>query len=62
MAAAWGHLDVVKFLLEKAADPAIRDEEDMTPAMVARHGYRSNRVTHEQRREVRLYFESLGLE
>jgi ankyrin repeat protein len=61
MAAAWGHLDVVKFLLEKSADPSIRDEEDMTPAMVARHGYSSNRVTHDERRAVLLYFDSLGL-
>jgi ankyrin repeat protein len=62
MAAAWGHLDVVKYLLQNAADPSIRDEENMTPATVTRRGYRSNRVTDEQRREVRLYFDSLGLE
>ena len=62
MAAAWGHLDLVKFLLEKSADPSIRDEENMTPAMVARHGYRSNRVTHDERRVVLLHFDSLGLE
>ena len=62
MAAAWGHLDLVKYLLEKSADPSIRDEENMTPVMVARHGYRSNRVTHDERRDVLLYFDSLGLE
>lgn len=62
MAAAWGHLDLVKYLLEKLADPSIRDEENMTPAMVSRHGYRSNRVTHDDRRDVLLYFDSLGLE
>jgi ankyrin repeat protein len=62
MAAAWGHSDLVKYLIENGADPTIRDEENMTPAMVARHGYRSNRVTHDERRDVRLYFESLGLE
>ena len=62
MAAAWGHLDVVKFLLENAADPSIRDELNMTPAMVARDGYRSNRVTDDERRDVHLYFESLGLQ
>ena len=62
MAAAWGHLDLVKFLLEKSADPSIRDEEDMKPARVARHGYSSNRVTHDERRDVLLYFDSLGLE
>jgi ankyrin repeat protein len=62
MAAAWGHLDLVEYLLENSADPRIRDEQNMTPAMVARHGYRSNRVTHDERRDVLLYFESLGLE
>ena len=62
MAAAWGHLDMVKFLLEQSADPSIRDEENMTSPMVARHGYRSNRVTHDERREVALYFDSLDLE
>jgi ankyrin repeat protein len=62
MAAAWGHLDLVKYLLEKSADPSIRDEENMTPVMVARLGYSSNRVTHDERRDVLLHFESLGLE
>ena len=62
MAAAWGHLDLVKYLLEKSADASIRDEENMTPPMVARHGYSSNRVTHDERREVALYFASFGLE
>jgi ankyrin repeat protein len=60
MAAAWGHLELVKYLLANSADPSIRDEENMTPPMVARHGYSSNRVTHEERRDVLLYFESLG--
>lgn len=62
MAAAWGHLDLVKYLLEEGADPAIRDEENMTPPMVARRGYSSNRVTDEERRKVSSYFDSLGLE
>ena len=62
IAAAWGHLDMVRFLLEHSADPSIRDELNMTPPMVARHGYRSNRVTDDERRDVRLYFESLGFE
>jgi ankyrin repeat protein len=61
MAAAWGHLDMVKFLLEHSADPSIRDELNMTPPMIARIGYRSNRVTDDERRDVHLYFESLGL-
>jgi ankyrin len=62
MAAAWGHVDMVKFLLENSADLSIRDVENMTPPMVARHGYRSNRVTHDERRDVLLYFDSLGLQ
>jgi hypothetical protein len=62
MAAAWGHLDMVKFLVEHSADPSIRDELNMTPPMVARNGYRSNRVTDDERRDVHVYFESLGLE
>jgi ankyrin repeat protein len=61
MAAACGHLDLVKFLLTNSADPSIRDDENMTPAMVARDGYSSNRVTDDERRDVLLYFESLGL-
>lgn len=61
MAAAWGRLELVKFLLEHSADPTIRDEEDMTPVMVARRGYSSNRVTNDERQEVRVYFDSLGL-
>jgi ankyrin repeat protein len=62
MAAAWGHHEVVKLLLEHSADPTIRDELNMTPPMVARNGYRSNRVTDDERRDVYLYFESLGFE
>jgi ankyrin repeat protein len=62
MAAAWGHLELVKYLLANSADPSIRDAENMTPAMLARHGYSSNRVTHDDRRDVLLYFESFGLE
>jgi ankyrin repeat protein len=62
MAAAWGHLDVVTFLMDNGADPTIRDEEGMTPARVAREGYKSNRVTADERREVRQYFDSLGID
>jgi hypothetical protein len=61
MAAAWGHLDVVKYLLANGADASLRDEEGMTPPMVARNGYSSNRVTNNRRREVRLHFDSLGM-
>jgi ankyrin repeat protein len=61
MAAAWGHLELVKYLLANFADPSIRDAENMTPPMVARHGYSSIRVTHDQRRDVHLYFDMLGL-
>ena len=45
MAAAWGHADVVRLLLEHGASPKIVDEEGMTPPMVARDGYSSNNVT-----------------
>ncbi len=62
IAAAWGHLDVVKYLLENAADASIRDDEGMTPAMVAHNGYASNRVTNDERRNVSTYFRTLGLE
>ncbi len=35
MAAAWGHLDIVQLLIENGADPTIRDDEGMTPSMIA---------------------------
>jgi ankyrin repeat protein len=35
MAAAWGHLDVVQFLVESGADRTVRDDQGMTPAMIA---------------------------
>ena len=35
MAAAWGHLDLVQLLIENGADASIRDDERMTPAMIA---------------------------
>src|SRR6185436_5834727 len=35
MAAAWGHLNVVQLLIENGADPTIRDDEGMTPLMIA---------------------------
>jgi ankyrin repeat protein len=60
MAAAWGHADVVQLLLENRADPTIVDEEGMSPANVARHGYRSNLVTSEQRSAVCELFKSSG--
>ena len=62
MAAAWAHLDVVMFLMDDGADPSIRDDEGMTPARVAREGYKSNRVADDERREVRHYFDSLGID
>ncbi|MBM81778.1 MAG: hypothetical protein CMJ78_14465 [Planctomycetaceae bacterium] len=40
MAAAWGHLDLVQFLIENGADPTIRDDEGMTPAMIASNSKR----------------------
>src|SRR5215213_10254898 len=40
MAAAWGHLDVVQLLVQHGADLAIRDDEGMTPAMIAARSMR----------------------
>jgi ankyrin repeat protein len=60
MAAAWGHADVAKMLLENGADPTIVDEVGMTPPMVARNGYGSNPVSAEQRSAVCKLFEALG--
>lgn len=62
MAAAWGHLDIVKFLIAQGADPTIRDSDGLTPPEVARHGYSSNPVADEERRDVLTYFVSLGME
>ena len=62
MAAAWAHLEVVMFLMDNGADPTIRDVEGMTPARVTRDGYKSNRVTDDERREVRQYFDSLEID
>jgi len=62
MAAAWGHADVVQILLENGANPTIVDEEGMAPPNVARHGYRSNNVTAEQRSAICKLFKSLGFE
>ena len=57
MAAAWGHLDVVRLLVESGADPAIRDDEGMTPAEIAS---RSQRVPEENLQPVVDYLNSLG--
>lgn len=62
MAAAWGHLDVVKFRVEDGADVILRDDEGMTPPMVACRRYRSNRVTHDQPRAVHEYVDALGVD
>lgn len=40
MAAACGHLDIVQFLIANGANPGIRDDEGMTPAMIASHSKR----------------------
>jgi cytohesin len=61
MAAAWGHADVARLLVESGGDPTIADDEGMTPVDVARDGYRSNKVTAEERRAVGELFGELGL-
>jgi ankyrin repeat protein len=62
IAAAWGHTDVVRLLLENGADPTIVDDEGMAPPTVARRGYRSNQVTAEQRAAVCELFQSFGFD
>jgi len=62
MATAWGHADVVQLLLENGANPTIVDEEGLTPPIVARDGYRSNKVTAQERSAVCKLFGSLGFE
>jgi ankyrin repeat protein len=62
MAAAWGHADVVQLLLEHGADPTLVDDEGLAPPSVARHGYRSNNVTAEQRTAVCKLFKASGFE
>lgn len=39
LAAAWAHLDLVRFLLERGADPQSRDDEGRTPLEAARADY-----------------------
>lgn len=51
MAAAWGHLDVLRYLLDQGADPTIRAEVDGTPGEMARG---------RNREEVSDYFASIG--
>ena len=36
MASAWGHLDVVRYLLDHGADPTIKADKEGTPAEMAR--------------------------
>lgn len=55
MAAAWGHLDVVMFLVENGADGVLHDDEGMTPAMLARS---SNRVSGDQLKKIVAYLDA----
>ena len=52
MASAWGHLDVVKYLIEHGADPTIVAYADGTPAEMARN---------RGRQEIADYYASKGL-
>jgi ankyrin repeat protein len=54
MAAAWGHLDLVQLLIENGADASIRDDEGMTPSMLADS---SNRVPEANLRRVIEYLD-----
>ena len=40
MAAAWGHLDVVRFLVENGANTSISDDEGLTSLQIATHSRR----------------------
>jgi ankyrin repeat protein len=40
MAAAWGHLDMAQLLIDNGADPSVRDDDGMTPFMIASHSKR----------------------
>ena len=57
MAAAWGHLDVVQYLVSRGANTAIRDDLDMTPLMLCRT--RVEGVSDKSRGDVVSYLESL---
>ena len=40
MAAAWGHLDIVRHLVESGANPEIRNDEGQTPKVMAESSQR----------------------
>ena len=57
MAAAWGHVDVVRLLVENGADATVRDDEGMMPAMMAES---SKRVPNDHLQAVVEYFHSIN--
>lgn len=56
MAAAWGHLDMVQLLIASGADPGIRDDEGLTPSMIAA---RSKRAPDANLQQVIAYLNTL---
>ena len=58
MAAAWGHLDIVRFLIGRGGDAGLRDDLDLTPVGLARSRIRAD-VDDDPRLAVVSYLESI---